>query len=337
MPDRARDIAAFLAGAGWADATRTPLAGDASARRYERLTQGAESAILMDAPPAAGNDTRPFARIGKHLLGGGLSAPHILAHDPALGLMLLEDLGDALFAHVMAQDPFQERALYFAAVDALAALHRLPIPHGVPSFTPRQMAEMTDPAFLWYAKGITGTAAGLNEVIDQLETHLKAAQTAPVLALRDFHAENLLWLPDRDGVQRVGLLDFQDGFAGHPAYDLVSLTEDARRDVDPTLADDLLAHYIAQTGQDTAAFRQAAATSAAQRNLRILGVFARLSLHFGKPDYVDLIPRVWDQLQRDLSQPHLRDLRDLITVHLPAPSPENLQILRDKCATIPTL
>ncbi len=175
------------------------------------------------------------------------------------------------------------------------------------------------PAWDWYAKGITGSAEGLEAAQTHLATLLTETVSGPVLILRDYHTENLFWLPDRDGIARVGLIDFQDALAGPRAYDLISLTEDARRDVHPALADRMITHYATRTGLDADTFRRAAATCAAQRNLRILGVFARLSLHFGKPHYVDLIPRVWNHLQRDLSHPGLARLRD--HCGLPEPTP----------------
>ncbi len=158
-----------------------------------------------------------------------------------------------------------------------------------------------------------------------------------MLVQRDYHAENLLWLPERDGAARVGLLDFQDAAAGHPAYDLVSLLEDARRDVTQATVAAAKAHYLALTGFDPAQFDLAYAAMGAQRNLRILGVFARLSLHFGKPGYVDLIPRVWDHLRTDLAHPSLAELRGLVQAALPDPSVAKLQELKDRCGTVPTL
>lgn len=335
MPDRQTALAHFLTRAGWGNATRAPLAGDASNRRYERVNLHGAPAVLMDAPPEKGEDIRPFVAIAQHLSALGLSAPQIMAQDVDHGFLLLEDLGDGLFARLMDQDPKQERALYIAAVDALIELHKHPAPDWVPDYGPQTMTRVAGLAWDWYAKGITNATHGRDVALDELGQLLIETAADPVLVLRDYHAENLLWLPDRTGIARVGQLDFQDAGAGHPAYDLMSLAEDARRDVDPDLAREMIDHYIARTGQDADAFHLAAATCAAQRNLRILGVFARLSLHFGKPAYVDLIPRVWDLLQRDLSHPRLAALRDACT--LPAPTPENLQILRDKCATIPTL
>ena len=335
MTDRSTLAQAFLTRAGWGDATRAPLAGDASNRRYERLSRGEDPAVLMDAPPEKGEDTRPFTRIARHLSAMGLSAPEILAEDAEQGFLLLEDLGDGLYARLMEADPTCEEALYIEAVEALIALHAQPAPAWAPDYGPKTMTQVAGLAWDWYAKGITGRTDGRDDALAELGTRLDATASDPVLVLRDYHAENLLWLPDRNGIARVGQLDFQDAGAGHRAYDLVSLAEDARRDVDPDLAARLIDHYAQRTDQDVERFRTAAATCAAQRNLRILGVFARLSLHFGKPGYIDLIPRVWGLLQRDLEHPSLARVRTLCT--LPEPTPANLQTLRDKCGTIPTL
>lgn len=332
MADRATLIADFLTRAGWGNAKRAPLAGDASTRRYERLSSSGESAVLMDAP---GGDLHPFLRVARNLSDLGLSAPQILAQDTTQGLLLLEDFGDALYARLVEAAPSCEEALYIEAVEVLVALHAHPAPAWAPDFGPATMTEAIAPAWDWYAKGITGSAQGLAAAQAELGVLLAETASDPVLILRDYHAENLFWLPDRAGIARVGLIDFQDALAGPRAYDLVSLTEDARRDVDPALADRLITHYATRTAQDPDQFRLAAAVCAAQRNLRILGVFARLSLHFGKPHYVDLIPRVWGLLQRDLAHPRLARLRALC--QLPEPTPDNLQLLRDKCGTIPTL
>jgi hypothetical protein len=157
-----------------------------------------------------------------------------------------------------------------------------------------------------------------------------------VLALRDFHAENLVWLPDRAGVARVGLLDFQDAEAGHPAYDLVSLLKDARRDLAPGLEQEMIDRFLSRTGCDPERFAAAYAALGAQRNLRILGVFARLSMHFGKPHYVDLIPRVWAHLTASLRHPALAPLARRVADDLPEPTPDILASLKEQCATVPT-
>lgn len=336
---RDAECQAFLDNAGWADATRRPLAGDASARRYERLSLGGKTAVLMDAAPAAGQDVRPFLRIGAYLAGLGLSPPAILAADEARGFLLLEDLGDDLIARLVAADPAREPALYAAAVDLLLDLHRHPAPEVLPALGPEQLADMLEPLWSWYLPGCgaEGTPGFADDLHGAMLAQLRALAPAPdVIALRDFHAENLLWLPDRAGPARVGLLDFQDAFAGHPAYDLVSLLEDARRDVAPGLRDVMIARYVTASGVDPDDFGRACAALAAQRNMRILGVFARLSLHFGKPHYVALIPRVWGLLQADLAHPALRDLANLVQSHVPAPTADRLNRLRELCGTCPT-
>lgn len=335
MVDRSTLITDFLTRSGWGSAKRTALAGDASSRRYERLTANGECAVLMDAPPDTGADIRPFTRVARHLDALGLSVPRILAEDAIHGLLLLEDFGDGLYARLMKAAPSCEEALYIEAVEVLITLHGQPAPAWAPDFGPVAMTDAVAPAWDWYAKGISESTAGRDAAQAELGALLAETAGNPVLLLRDYHAENLFWLPDREGTARVGLIDFQDACAGHPAYDLISLTEDARREVDPAMAARLIDHYCGRTGHDPAWFRLAAVTCAAQRNLRILGIFARLSLHFGKPHYVDLIPQVWNLLQRDLSHPRLARLRDLCI--LPEPTPDNLQILRDKCGTIPTL
>lgn len=345
MP-RTDAIAAFLDPLEWRDATRVPLAGDASNRRYDRLTLGDRHAVLMDADPDKGEDVAPFVRIADHLRARGFSAPQILAQDRRHGLLLLEDLGDALFARVAAADPGKTETLYSAAVDLLAALHRAPLPDAVPAYDFALMGQLSALSMVWYLGFATETetvvgAVGTTEGAHRLEQEVRALCTAhctgpEVLVLRDFHAENLIWLPERGGTAQVGLLDFQDAMRGHPAYDLVSLLGDARRDVDPALADRMMDRYLSATGLEPAQFRRAAATLGAQRNLRILGVFARLCVRDGKAHYVDLIPRVWSVLQRDLQHPDLALLKNSVEAHLPPPTPDILNRLKQQCATAPT-
>lgn len=336
MTDRAALADRFIAGTAWVGATRGTLAGDASNRKYERLRMGDQTAVLMDAPPEKGEDVRPFVRIAQFLEGCGLSAPHILAQDIQHGFLLLEDLGDALYARVVARDPAQEMPLYQAATEALAHLHRAKPPE-LESYSPTYMAEMAGLAWGWYQRGITGTAGGQNAFQAAFQPLLERhAPDQTVLIQRDYHAENLLWLPDRKGVQRVGLLDFQDARTGHPAYDLVSLLQDARRDVSGPVEQAMIAHYARITGTDAGAFQTAYHLLGLQRNLRILGVFARLSLHFNKPHYVELIPRVWAHVQNGLDQPVAQPVAAMIRA-LPAPTPEALQKLKDQAGCAPTL
>ncbi|MEO0486757.1 MAG: phosphotransferase [Pseudomonadota bacterium] len=325
---RLDQAAAFLARAGHSGAALAPLAGDASRRRYFRVT----GAVLMDAPPELGEDVRPFIRIAEWLRNQGLSAPVIYAEDPDQGFLLIEDLGDAVFARVVARAPGQEAPLYRAAVDVLAHLTAVE-PPALPHYDAVAMAPLAGLAGTWYA-GDPSLAAALERAARDALAALDTDH--PVIVLRDYHAENLLWLPDRDGLQRVGLLDFQDAGLGHPAYDLVSLIHDARRDVDAALGSALTQHFATATGTPLADMARAVATLGAQRNLRILGVFARLSLHFGKPHYVDFIPRVWAHLMGELATPGLEPLRE-VAAALPLPTDAHLKDLKDRCGTIPTL
>lgn len=335
----ARDhlIQGFLARTHWADAQISPLAGDASNRRYLRLKlpKSGQNAVLMDAPPERGEDVRPFVRIAQYLTDQGLSAPQIFAADEAAGFLILEDLGDDLFARVLADDPGQAAALYGCAVDLLADLHRRPAPE-LATYSPKVMADMAALAFDWYAPAAGGdTCARAEFHAAMLAALTKHAADCDVLIQRDYHAENLLWLPDRNGLARVGLLDFQDAMRGHRAYDLVSLLQDARRDVAPETEAAMLARYIAQTGADDAGFRAAYHCLGAQRNLRIVGVFARLCLRDGKAHYPQLIPRVWGLLQRDLAAEPLREVAKITQAALPAPTPEIISKIVEKCATHP--
>lgn len=329
---------AFLSGTDWAEAELHPLAGDASLRSYQRLHRAdGATAVLMDAPPGSGEDIRPFCTLARHLAGLGLSAPALLKEDATAGLLLLEDLGDALYARVIAEDPARAPALYDAAAEALRILQAAPPPAGLETYDAGAMTQKSVLAYTWYQAGATGQGArNLPFFITTLQPMLaRLGAEGQVVILRDYHAENLLWLPERAGVARVGLLDFQDATLGHPAYDLVSMLQDARRDVDPALEEVMVPRFAEATGRDPQAFRLAYDLLGVQRNLRILGVFARLSMHYGRPRYVEFIPRVWGLLTRCLDRPGLEALRERILTDLPEPTPEILQTLKDKCATVP--
>jgi aminoglycoside/choline kinase family phosphotransferase len=316
----------FLRRCGWQEAHQMPLAGDASSRRYTRLIRDAETAILMQDPEG---DVALFARLAEHLLALGLSAPAILGQDIAGGQLLLEDLGDGLIAR-LAADATQESALYKVATDALIALHRHPPPPGLPLATPERLAQMIDPAFQHYTAAPQALDRAIAAFHPLLERH---ALPADVMVLRDYHAENILHLPDRTGPARAGLLDFQDALRGHRAYDLVSLIEDARRDVTAATRAACIAHYLSATGLPTEGFLTSLAVLGAQRNLRILGVFARLAATRGKPHYIDLIPRVWAHLQHDLTHPALAPVKAILLDALPAPTPTHLDRLKTACPT----
>ncbi len=309
-------IATFLERAGHGGAPCAPLAGDASNRRYLRVG----GMVLMDAPAEKGEDVGPFLDVTRRLRAGGFSAPEILAEDAGQGLLLLEDLGDALFARVAG--PVPEETLYAAAVDALAAIQDRVRAAGLLAYdAPTYLREarlLTD----WYLPG-RGIALPPAEVT-AYEAMIAEACAAldpvpPVIVLRDYHAENLLWLPEREGAARVGLLDYQDALAGHPAYDLVSLLEDARRDTSEGLRQAMIRRFLERTGLSDQAFRRAYAVLGAQRNLKVIGIFSRLDRRDGKPAYLAYQPRVWAHLQRDLAHPALAALRDWVARHVPAP------------------
>lgn len=327
MTERENDIAAFLTGAGWQGSAITPMAGDASSRLYSRLERANQRAVLMDHPPDQGSIT-PFLSIARHLRDCGLNAPEIYAADEALGLILMEDLGNAVYSHWLRQNPDDEGVLYEAAVDVLYHLHQHPAPDDLQLYGPQMMAQYIAPTFEFYVGG-DSAAEHFQFVSAELETNLRElAPETDCIILRDFHADNLIWLPDRKGVARVGLLDFQDALLGHHSYDLASLIQDARRDVSAQCAAAMIRRYAGLSGRPIDNLTAAVAVQGAQRNLRILGIFARLSRHGGKCHYVDMIPRVWALLMENLSHPSLQALRLAVLSALPEPDSKHLQGLR---------
>jgi len=305
-------IARFLECEGWGDAVRSALAGDASFRRYERLEGPRGRAVLMDAPPE-NEEVRPFVRIARYLVDQGYSAPRILAADEAAGLLLLEDLGDDLFTRLLAEDGTNEPELYAAAIDLLADLHQKAPPLGLAPYDEAPLQAEADLFVDWYLprKRRRPTPESERAAYRALwrRVYPLAAEAKPVLVLRDYHADNLIWLPERQGVARVGLLDFQDALLGARAYDLVSLLEDARRDVAPQVVRAGIERYLkAAGGLDRARFLAAYAVLGAQRNVKILGIFTRLLKRDGKPQYLRYLPRVWRLLEGDLKHPALQEL-----------------------------
>ncbi|MEY4982276.1 MAG: hypothetical protein RIR62_542 [Pseudomonadota bacterium] len=336
MTDRLALSQAFLSRAGWGGATRCFLAGDASDRSYDRLTQGDRTAVLMDAPPGKGDDTQTFAAIARHLTSLGLSPPAILAEDHTNGFLLLEDLGDGLFARLIPADPSLETDLYAAATDVLIQVQSHHAPAGLPDLSAQDWAEAASFALSWYTFAITGKSPDPAMFVTTLADLMRRYADGPrTMILRDYHAENLLWLPQRSGTARVGLLDFQLAQMGQPGYDLVSLLQDARRDVAPETEAAMISRFCAAKGIDPAAFAPAYATLGAQRALRILGIFARLCLKSGKPGYVTLIPRVWGQLHRNLAHPALAPLATLCRDLLPEPTADALQRITAQCGQHP--
>jgi len=322
MPDRAALIHDFVSNTVWKDWPRKPIQGDASSRRYWRLTNGDQTVILMDGAPELGGSTVPFAAIAQLLLGHGLCAPHILAHDPDNGLMIISDLGNYDVAALLRARPEQEMALYRISVEVLVKLHNIKPPDDLGRMTAQVGADMLDPVGMFYCRAdITDLQ---RQMLVALETYAPIANT---LALRDYHAENLVWRSALGGLDRVGLLDFQDAFVAPAGYDLASLLRDARRDVGQDTTEEMITYFSEQINAGPT-FRTQLACVAIQRNLRILGVFGRLSLKMGKVRYLDLIPRVWGHIMTDLEDPKLARLRQAVLDTVPAPTKELLAGLR---------
>jgi N-acetylmuramate 1-kinase len=317
-------IEGFLAAHGWARASRSHLAGDASFRRYERIVAGERVAVLMDAPPPE-EDTRPFIKIARHLNQLGFSAPKILAADEQAGLLLLEDLGDDTYTRVL-NGGGNEHALYERAVDVLINLHRRPkaeaVPPGLPPYGNGRLLEEAFLAPQWTYPAFAGevlpeqTRRAYGDMWLRL---FPLVQSGPkTLVLRDYHVDNLLWLGDRNGIRACGLLDFQDAVVGHPAYDLMSLLEDARRDLDKGLKTTMMERYRAAFPDlDVDAFNTAFSILAAGRHAKVIGIFTRLSQRDGKPDYLVHIPRVWRLLEAALENPVLAEMKDWFDTHMP--------------------
>jgi N-acetylmuramate 1-kinase len=324
MSGRDSAIRIFLGEAGFGAARRHPLPGDASFRRYVRLTEGPEPALLMDAPPDREN-VRPFLAVARHLEGLGFSAPRLIAARPDDGLVLVEDFGDDTFTRLLAVGS-DERSLYELAIDTLIALHRLPLPRAtsvdVPVYDDERLLAEARLLTEWYAPAVLGRPL-VDAAVGEYEVLWRAAfpfaRAVPdTLVLRDFHVDNLMRLPSRSGVKACGLLDFQDAVIGPVAYDVVSLLEDARRDLAPGLRAAMTERYRAAFPDlDREAFGAASAVLSAQRNAKIIGIFTRLLKRDGKPIYLRHIPRVWRLLESDLTHPVLAPLRAWFAIHLP--------------------
>lgn len=350
---------AFLAASGWGEARLFPLAGDASTRRYIRLERGGHTAMLMDQPqtaetPAApakatpeqrkrlgynavarlaGADCERFVAISNYLRALGLSAPEIHASDVTQGFVLMEDFADVLFADVL-ENGADELELYTSAADVLARLHaKNPPDHLSPQIPLHRYDETAllaevDLLSEWFIPVALGRTLGESEALEHRalwqDVLAPVIAASPMFVHRDFHAQNLMWLPARTGAQRVGLIDFQDAVRGSRAYDMVSLVEDARRDVSDHVAEATIRHYLAASSRDdrqidAETFRRHMAVMAAQRNAKIVGIFARLHKRDGKSRYLDYLPRVWGYLNGDLENPALENLKRWYDRNVPAP------------------
>lgn len=344
MTDRETLRLDFLKSAGLSDAVRVPLPGDASTRRYERLIRPDGSTLMLMDQPATGGEPCPpdadadmRARLGyfaqtrlsagrldayvgaaTYLKSLGFSAPEIYQADTANGLILHEDLGNAVFARLI-EDGENETPLYLAAVSALAKLHEASPPPEVgdwPLLTYDDLALKTgaDLFLDWlpqYDPSVTFSARARDDW-DALWAPLRheAEAGARVFIHRDYHAENLIWLKGREGVARVGLIDFQDCLKAHPSWDLHSLLQDARRDVSPEVEALCLDHYFnLRPEEDRDAFMRLYTALAALNQARILGIFSRLVKRDNKPRYEAFMPRMWRHLGRNLNAPGLADIR----------------------------
>jgi hypothetical protein len=343
------------------------LPGDASTRRYLRAADRGRQAMLMDQPQnaeapqcppeatpeqrralgynavarLAGADCGRFVAVADYLRRRGLSAPMVYAADVEHGFVLIEDLGDDLYANVLDNGAGDEHVLYSGAIDALARLHAEAAPDALNGSKPLHaydetalLAE-TDLMTEWFMPLALGRATSDDERIEHREIWADALRqlprSVPVFVHRDYHAQNLFWLGKRDGAAKVGMIDFQDAVSGTKGYDLISLLEDARRDVSPALASAMTARYLDQARQlgvdpDENALREEMAVMAAQRNAKIVGIFSRLNSRDGKPRYLGYLPRVWAYLENDLKHPALTRLKTWYDRNIPAAARTNFRV-----------
>ena len=314
----------FLDQAGWGGAAIHLIPGDASFRRYFRIRDDAREAMVMHAPPPE-EDIAPFIEAAEYLTRHDMRAPAIYARDEMAGWLLIEDFGDARMRDWLDDNPSGEEGAYRTAIDTLVDLQEKP----PGPFEPYDAATYQREAALfveWYcpAVGVEIDEAAFRNAWSDVLKPLEARQRPGVTVLRDYHAENIMLLnPADDGTGAQGLIDFQDALVGHPAYDLVSLLQDARRDVSIDLERRMLARYIerASPGAD---FEADYARLGAQRNCKIIGIFTRLWRRDGKPHYLDYLPRVWAALERDLAHPALAPVARWFDVHIPRDLRDNL-------------
>jgi N-acetylmuramate 1-kinase len=308
-----KGLASFLAPLGWDISDVSILAADASFRRYFRAARGDGSrAVIMDAPPPH-EDPRPFINMAEYLCGQGFRAPKIWGQNLDEGLVLLEDFGDVRMREYLDEHPDKERQIYQQAIDTLVRLKQTPAaplaPYDLDAYM-REVRLLTE----WYmpAMNLPVDQAAFDAVWQAALAPISGAEYQQTTVLRDYHAENIMLLDD--GQQ--GIIDFQDALAGHPAYDLVSLLQDARRDVSVQLEANMLEYYRSETkaGDD---FVRHYALLGAQRNTKIIGIFTRLWQRDGKERYLSFLPRMWDYLERDLEQPGLEPLRQWFDANIP--------------------
>lgn len=317
MIDLPEGIGQFLEQAGWSGAEVDPIPGDASFRRYFRIkSSGGRKAMLMHAPPPH-EDPQPFLHVAGWLSDHDMRAPEIFAADAPQGWVLLEDFGDDRMRDWLDDHPEGEAAAYEGAIDALAALHQRPpgpfAAYDMPTYL-RETGLLTE----WYApaQNLSVDATGYDAAWKEALAPMMQRQSPGVTVLRDYHAENIMLLGDPAENAPQGLIDFQDALVGHPAYDLVSLLQDARREVSEDLEAAMLDRYRHKASPDEH-FDADYARLGAQRNAKIVGIFTRLYKRDGKPRYLDLIPRVWAAMERDLTHPALGPVAQWFDSNIP--------------------
>ncbi len=309
-----KGIESFLESAGWSGANVRPLPGDASFRRYFRVKRFGGSAMLMDAPPPH-EDVITFLRVARWLESNDMRAPKIYAEDTENGFVLLEDFGSSRMRDYLEEWPDDENEIYRGAVDTLLKLRLL----GPGPFLDYNLSEYMREARLlldWYctSQNLYVDGEGFDLAWREVLSEMVSRQRPGVTVLRDYHAENIMLL---GSLQKLGLLDFQDALVGHPAYDLVSLLQDARRDVSPELEAEMFDYYLEASGDEPDQFFADYARLGAQRNTKIVGIFVRLWRRDGKARYLDLIPRVWGLLERDIAHPALEPVSRWFDANIP--------------------
>ncbi len=321
--EKERNVNKLLSKNGLELATGIKMPSDASSRRYERFVYYNRRAMLMDAPLEK-ESIKPFIAVAEYLLQNGFSAPKIYDQDIENGLLLIEDLQDNIYTELLRYNKknLKEEQLYIYASDVLTKLKTLPLLNSLPKYSEELLLKEALLLTEWYLpnvkdiKNVNELAVEYKDIWQELLT--QKSMFAEVVVLRDYHADNLMWLPKRRGLKRVALLDFQDAVIGSPLYDLVSLLEDARRDLDPKIVEAVISHYIKKNNiTNEQEFFAEYYRLAAQRNCKIVGIFARLALRDGKKRYLDYLPRVWRHLNNDLKYPALAKLKNWFEKALP--------------------
>ena len=299
------------------DYSRKPIHGDASFRHYERIFSGNESYILMDAPPEK-EKIEPFIYVAEFLHGNGFSAPEILGKDIGKGFLLLEDLGDTSFRKAI-NEGADEHTLYRLAADVLIKLHQLPPPEKLVDHGQRALQEVNR-LIEWYFPLVYGNKPDekiCEEFNSIWQDILKKAGKGSVVCLFDYHSDNLMLINDRNGINKVGLLDFQDAVVGSPLLDLAALLQDIRREVSKNVQEECLDYFISKTNSDKNKTMTQYRICGAQWNTRILGTFARLSLRDKKNSYLKYMPTVWKKVEENLQHPALAPLKGWFDKYIP--------------------